>query len=182
MKITETKINGLLKFETLKFDDLRGSLIKPYSESFFSETRNINLDFKETWFTRSKKNVIRAMHMQVGDYPCEKLVSVIEGAVLDVVLDLRKNSETFGEWFEIELNSTNTTALYIPKGCAHGYKVLKENTITMYMGTEVNVPKDDIGIRWDSFGYDWQIENPILSEKDQSLPLIEEYSSLKDSI
>jgi len=173
MKITSTKIEGLFVIDAIKFDDLRGSLIKPFSTNFFENSLNINLSFKETWFTKSKKNVIRAMHMQVGDFACEKLVSVIDGQILDVVLDLRKQSTTYGQWFEMELNGDTPKAIYIPTGCAHGYKVLKDNTITMYMGTEVNVPKDDVGIRWNSFGYDWNIENPILSEKDIHLPLFE---------
>lgn len=172
MKIQETFINGLYTINSLKFADNRGELIKPYSMAFFNNfEKNINLNFKETWFTKSHKGVIRAMHIQVGVSACQKLVSVIQGAVLDVVLDLRKDSSTFGEWFEFELNDTNNNALYIPKGCAHGYKVLEENSITMYMATELNVPKDDLGIRWNSFGYDWKIEAPILSIKDANLPL-----------
>lgn len=173
MKIKETKIKGLFIVHGLNFSDLRGILIKPFSTNFFEDELNINLKFKETWFTKSHKGVIRAMHLQIGEFACEKLVSVINGAVLDVVLDLRKESKTYGEWFEFELSDNIPIALYIPKGCAHGYKVLKDNSITMYMATEVNVPKDDIGIRWDSFGYNWESENPILSEKDKMLPVFE---------
>lgn len=170
MKISETYIPGLLLMETFKFNDLRGSLIKPFSLSFWVNQNNVNLTFKETWFTISQKNVIRAMHLQVGEYACEKLVSVIQGAVIDVVLDIRKDSPTYGSFFEVELNDKNPKAIYIPQGCAHGYKVLADNTITMYMATEINVPKDDVGIKWDSFGYDWKTSNPIISQKDQDLP------------
>lgn len=171
MKIQKTEIEGLFLIEGFSFNDNRGSLIKPFSLSFFNNEFKYNLYFKEVWFTKSNKNVIRAMHLQVGEFACEKLVSVINGAVIDVVLDIRKESLTYGKWFEIELNEKNNNALYIPKGCAHGYKVLLDNTITLYMGTEINVPKDDVGIRWNSFGYDWGIENPIISEKDANLPL-----------
>jgi dTDP-4-dehydrorhamnose 3,5-epimerase len=170
MRIKETNLNGLYLIEGFSFHDDRGALIKPFSLSFFGENFKENLAFKEVWFTKSHKDVIRAMHLQVGEFACEKLVSVINGAVLDVVLDIRVKSPTYGKYYEIELNDINNYALYIPKGCAHGYKVLLDNSITLYMGTEINIPKDDIGIRWDSFGYDWKIENPILSDKDLNLP------------
>jgi dTDP-4-dehydrorhamnose 3,5-epimerase/CDP-3, 6-dideoxy-D-glycero-D-glycero-4-hexulose-5-epimerase len=169
-RIKKTTIEGLYLIEGFSFSDLRGTLIKPFSMSFFEDDFDEDLNFKEVWFTKSNKDVIRAMHLQVGEFACEKLVSVINGAVLDVVLDIRKNSPTYGKWYEIELNDKNNYALYIPKGCAHGYKVLIDNSVTLYMGTEINIPKDDVGIRWDSFGYNWNIENPILSEKDLNLP------------
>ena len=175
--IEKTFIEGLYIVHGLNFPDKRGALVKPFSKLFFKEFEDINLNFKETWFTKSHKNVIRAMHLQVGDSSCEKLISVIQGAVLDLVLDIRKGSPTYGEYFEIELDENLPVGVYVPKGCAHGYKVLKEKSITMYMATEVNVPKDDVGIRWDSFGYDWKIENPILSERDGNLPLFKDLFS-----
>lgn len=175
MGVTATNISGLYIIDGLKFNDHRGCLIKPFSDCFFYEVHGININFKETWFTKSHIDVIRGMHLQAGEFACEKIVSVIHGSVLDVILDLRKNSVTFGQWFDIELNDEKSISLYIPKGCAHGYKVLKDNTITMYMATEVNVPKDDIGIKWDSFGYYWNIDRPLLSPKDKGLPLFGEY-------
>jgi dTDP-4-dehydrorhamnose 3,5-epimerase len=171
MEIEDAEIEGLYIVHGLNFPDLRGSLIKPFSKSFFEKKSSLNLNFKETWFTKSHTGVIRAMHLQVGEFSCEKLISVIQGAVLDVVLDIRKDSKTYGQWLDFELSEENPISLYIPKGCAHGYKVLKEKSITMYMATEVNIPKDEMGIRWDSFGYDWKIENPIISERDKNLPL-----------
>lgn len=173
-RIKKTTIDGLYLIEGLNCPDYRGSLVKPFSKLFFDGIHDINLDIKETWFTKSRQHVIRAMHLQVGDFACEKLVSVIQGSILDVVLDIRRDSLTYGNYFDIELNENNPVGLYIPKGCAHGYKVLKDDSITMYMATAVNSPKDDVGIRWDSFGYDWKIENPILSERDKTLPGLNE--------
>lgn len=167
MSFTETNIKGLYVVEGKKFEDLRGALIKPYSTDFMPE--NINLDFKEVWFTRSSLNVIRGMHLQVAPFACEKYVSAIEGKVMDVILDLRKDSPTYGQTFKTILSSDEIKGLYIPKGCAHGYKVLTDKSIVMYMATEVNVGKCDIGIKWDSFGFDWEISNPILSDKDLNL-------------
>lgn len=169
-KIKKTIIDGLYIVEGVDFPDNRGSLVKPFSTMFFEGIYDINLNFKETWFTKSHQGVIRAMHLQVGDFSCEKLIYVLQGSIQDVVLDLRKKSPTYGIYFDIELSERNPIGLYIPKGCAHGYKVIEDNSITMYMSTEVNSPKDDIGIRWDSFGYDWNIENPILSDRDKNLP------------
>jgi dTDP-4-dehydrorhamnose 3,5-epimerase len=174
MKVINTKIEGLFLIDALKFEDLRGELIKPYNFDQYSKLV-INLDFKETWFTKSKKNVIRAMHLQINEMACEKLVSVINGSVIDVVLDLRTDSLTYGNYFEIELNDKEPKALYIPKGCAHGYKVLENNTITMYKATKVHSEKHDLGIKWDSFGYDWKIKNPILSDKDKNLIEFKDY-------
>ncbi len=167
MAILETKIKGLYVIDGKHFEDIRGDLIKPYSVEFMPE--GVNTDFKEVWFTKSKRDVIRGMHLQVAPFACEKAVSAIEGSVLDVILDLRDGSSTYGETFEIELSAENNKVLYIPKGCAHGYKVTADKSIVMYMGTEVNVGKCDIGIRWDSFGYDWKIDKPILSDKDLNL-------------
>ncbi len=152
----------------LRFPDNRGELVKPFSVSFMPE--GVNTDFKETWFTKSKRNVIRGMHLQVEPAACEKLVSAIVGTVQDVLLDLRTDSATYGETYSVELNGEDTKAIYIPKGIAHGYRVL-EDSVVMYMATEINVSKYDVGIRWDSFGYDWGIDNPILSDKDANLPL-----------
>lgn len=173
MSIIETNIEGLYVVEGKLFEDLRGQLLKPYSSDFFKENSAINLNFKEVWFTKSKKNVIRGMHLQVAPYECEKLVCAICGSVEDVILDLRKNSKTYGETFSIELSEHDIKSLYIPKGCAHGYKVISDNSIVMYMATEVNMSKYDVGIKWNSFGYDWKILNPILSEKDKNLPEVE---------
>ena len=167
MSYIETNIKGLYVIEGKRFTDLRGELVKPYSQDFMPD--DLNLNFKEVWFTKSKLNVIRGMHLQVAPFACEKAVSAIEGSVLDVILDLRKDSETYGKTFETVLSSEEIKTLYIPKGCAHGYKVLTDKSIVMYMATEVNVGHCDIGIRWNSFDYDWKTDNPILSEKDLNL-------------
>ena len=175
MKIEKTEIEGVYLIEFDIFKDNRGELIKPYTFEKYKEIF-INLDFKETWFTKSNKDVIRAMHLQIMEDACEKLVSVINGSVIDVVLDTRKDSATFGKWIEIKLDTKGKgKALYIPIGCAHGYKVLEDNTITLYMATKVHSIKNDTGIKYDSFGYDWNIKIPIISEKDKTLLSFEEF-------
>jgi dTDP-4-dehydrorhamnose 3,5-epimerase/CDP-3, 6-dideoxy-D-glycero-D-glycero-4-hexulose-5-epimerase len=177
MKIKDTNIEGLFLFEGVNFMDNRGELIKPFSLNFFTDIQShINLDIKEIWFTKSIKNVIRAMHFQVGLNACEKIVSVINGSVIDVVLDMRPQSKSFGKWYEIELNDTKGLSLYIPIGCAHGYKVLENETITMYLATDIHDAKNDTGILWNSFGYNWKIDNPILSKKDLLLTPMSEFN------
>jgi dTDP-4-dehydrorhamnose 3,5-epimerase/CDP-3, 6-dideoxy-D-glycero-D-glycero-4-hexulose-5-epimerase len=169
MKIKETFIKGLFEIKHAIFNDLRGELFKPFISKEYSDS-SLNYDFKEIWFTRSHKNVIRAMHMQAGDSPCEKLITVINGRITDVILDLREDSKTYGEYFTRELSPENRLAMYIPIGCAHGYKVHEDNTVVMYAGTKPHSAKDDIGVRWDSFGYDWQSKDFIISDRDKELP------------
>ena len=106
---------------------------------------------------------------------CCSVSSCLFCSVVDVVLDLRPNSETYGNYFEIELNDKTPKALYIPQGCAHGYRVLENNTITMYKATKIHSAKHDLGIKWDSFGYDWNIKDPILSDKDLNLIEFKDY-------
>ncbi len=177
MKITKTFIDGLFQVDLKNFEDLRGQLLKPFSQGLYQKEISLNLDFKETWFTRSNLNVIRAMHLQVAPRACEKLVAIIQGSVLDVILDLRPESETFGKTFSIVLSADDPKALYIPQGCAHGYKVLKDQSIVMYMATDLYAADLDVGIKWDSFGFNWDIKNPILSVKDQTLPSFQEFKN-----
>lgn len=172
-----TAIEGLYTITLNPFQDLRGELLKPFHLKNYVEgiSNDVNLKIQEVWFTKSKKDVIRAMHLQVGAFACEKIVAIIQGKVHDVILDIRENSPTYGKYFDIILDEQTPQALYIPVGCAHGYKVLTDNSIVMYMATQLHVANDDVGIRYNSFGFDWKIENPIVSEKDKNLPLFGEY-------
>lgn len=172
MKIIETNINGLYVIEINPFNDIRGQLFKPFTSSFYLNNigNDININIKEVWFTKSKMNVIRAMHLQTGEFACEKIVSIIQGKVHDVILDIRKDSTTYGNIFDIELSEQSPKSLYIPIGCAHGYRVTSNESIVMYMATQEHSAKDDVGIRYDSFGFEWGIENPIISERDANLP------------
>jgi len=171
MIITDSEIIEGVKIITLKqFNDERGQLLKPFIKSFFLE--KFNFDTKEVWFTFSKKNVVRAMHMQVAPKPSNKIVGLIQGAVTDVLLDTRKNSPTYGqsESFDLIHSEDSLTFLFIPVGVSHGYKVNQENSIVMYLGDEYHDGNSDVGFKWNSFGFNWQIENPIISERDLTLP------------
>ena len=177
MEFSKTNIEGLYLIQIKPFNDLRGQLYKPFNAYTFAANApaGINTDIKEVWFTKSKLNVIRAMHLQVGELACEKIVSIIRGKVHDVILDIREDSPTYGQVFEYVMDEQNPVALYIPIGCAHGYRVLQDESIVMYMSTQDHSGKDDVGIKYDSFGFDWGITDPILSEKDKNLPPFGEY-------
>lgn len=177
-QIIDTNIIGLKIVKGKLFSDNRGQLLKPYSTEYFDDNNGLNANVRETWFTRSHKNVIRGMHLQIGQYACEKWISVVQGRIIDVVVDLRKKSESFMQYFEIELNENNPVTLFVPQGCAHGYRVLEDKSITMYMATNIHDPLGDVGIKWDSFGYDWEIDNPIISFKDASLPELNAFVDL----
>jgi dTDP-4-dehydrorhamnose 3,5-epimerase/CDP-3, 6-dideoxy-D-glycero-D-glycero-4-hexulose-5-epimerase len=177
MIFCKTNIEGVYTIKLDPFNDIRGRLLKPFNKEAYLHNlpENVNLNIEETWFTTSKIGVIRAMHLQVGKKASEKIVAIIQGKVHDVILDIRKQSPTYGKVFDIVLDENEPLALYIPIGCAHGYKVLKDNSIVMYMATVAHSAKDDVGIRYNSFGFDWNIDHPVLSEKDKNLPLFGEY-------
>ncbi|WP_417327700.1 dTDP-4-dehydrorhamnose 3,5-epimerase family protein [Halarcobacter sp.] len=176
MQIVETKIPGLKIFEPRIFEDIRGKFIKTFNNDFFQE-HNLNISIKETYYSISHKDVIRGMHFQTPPYDHIKIVYVPFGKILDVVLDLRKGSPTFGKSFSIELSSENGKILIIPKGLAHGFKSLEDSSNVTYMQTTIYAPNNDEGIRYDSFGFDWQCGSPKISDRDMSFNSLEEYES-----
>lgn len=165
MKIENTSLEGVYIINNFNALDDRGLFIKTFNQSAFKES-NLPLEIKESYFSMSKKNVIRGMHFQLPPDDHVKLVGVASGAILDVVVDLRKESSTYKHHMPVELSAKNKKSIYIPKGLAHGFKSLEENTITIYnVSTEYN-PNSDFGIHYNSFEFDWQIANPIMSKRD----------------
>ncbi len=166
MEFIKTEIKNLFIIKNYNFIDNRGSFNKTFS---FDEFRSFGINFipKEIYYSISKKNVIRGMHFQTPPAEHSKLVSVINGKVLDVVLDLRKNSGTYGKAISVILKA-NENSIFIPIGCAHGFKSLENNSFVLYCQTSCYSKENDSGILWNSFGFDWEIENPILSERDLS--------------
>ena len=176
MKINETALSGVFILEQSVFKDPRGAFVKIFQESFFKE-RGLECDFKENYYTRSKEDVIRGMHFQTPPYDHAKLVTVIHGTILDVILDLRKGSPTFGQYETFELSRENRKSIYIPRGFAHGFTVLGESAIAYYMVTSEYNAEHDCGIRYDSFGLDWPVVNPIVSDRDKAFPAFSEFKS-----
>lgn len=130
--------------------------------------------FKEFYLSTSKKNVIRGMHFQTGRWAHDKLVLCIEGAVDDVVIDLRKESKTYGKVYSFKLSPGDWDALFIPKGFAHGFKSLKDNTVMLYHVTTEYAQENDTGVLFSSIGFDWgEVDFDLISERDKNLPKYE---------
>lgn len=168
MNLINTELEGVYIIENFFSEDVRGSFIKTYHESFFLEN-NLCTNFRESYFSISKKNVIRGMHFQLPPYDHEKLVYVVQGEVIDVILDLRKTSQTYGKAIQVTLSNLNYRSVYIPKGLAHGFKAKVDNTIMVYNVATTYNKEYDFGIRYDSFNFDWQTDAPVMSLRDQNL-------------
>ncbi len=176
MILEDTSIEGLKIILLNKLDDNRGSFTKIYNSDFFIDN-NLRTDFKESYFSVSKKDVVRGMHFQTPPSSHVKLVYLNHGAIIDVVLDIRKESKTFGQHFYTEVSAVHPKLIYIPIGCAHGFLSLNDDTIVSYIQTSVYNKDGDQGIKWDSFGMDWKIKEPLISIRDQSFPDFAQYQS-----
>lgn len=176
MELVETKLKGVYIIKNKISKDVRGEFAKIYNKEIF-EQLNLCIDFREQYYSISNKNVIRGMHFQTPPYEHEKLVHVPKGAVQDVIVDLRKTSTTYGEYVCIELSDKNRESVYIPKGCAHGFKAIVDGTITLYNVASIYNNSCDSGIKWDSFGFNWNIDQPIISERDKTFSMLKDFNS-----
>jgi len=167
MEVIKTGLQNLFVLEYKSFRDSRGEFVKTIHEGIFAEN-NLNFKFVESFYSISHKDVFRGMHFQIQPNDHDKLVYVIKGSILDVVLDLRSNSTTYGKFFTIELSEVNRKALYIGKGFAHGFLSLENDTIVEYHTTTVQNKNCEAGVKWDSFGFKLPIVKPIISERDES--------------
>jgi dTDP-4-dehydrorhamnose 3,5-epimerase len=176
MEFLEQPIPGVYLIANRRFEDDRGTFVKTFHEEEFA-TRGLETTFRESYFSASNRNVIRGMHFQAPPSDHAKLVSPIQGRFLDVVLDLRKNMGTYGRFISIELNSQSPQSVYIPRGCAHGFASLEDDSTMLYSVSTVYSPTADSGIRWDSFGFDWPVEEPIMSSRDSSFVTFSEFKT-----
>ena len=177
MKAEKTNIEGVYIIDNFNAADNRGLFVKTFNGNYFE---NNILDFKirESYYSVSKKNVIRGMHFQLPPHDHEKLVYVPKGSILDVVVDLRKKSKTYKNFFSVKLSEKNNKSIFIPKGLAHGFKSLKNDTITVYNVTNEYNPNLDMGVRFDSFGFQWRISRPIISKRDSEFLTIDDFDKL----
>jgi len=167
MKVNKTNFNDLFIIEYNSFKDNRGEFVKTIHNELF-EYNNLDFKFVESFYSISKKNVFRGMHFQFSPHDHIKLVYVVKGAIVDIVLDLRFNSSTFGKHFSIEISEQNRKGIYIGKGFAHGFLSLENDSIVEYHTSTVQNKVSESGIKWDSFGYQLPINDPILSQRDES--------------
>lgn len=177
MEIINTPIPDLIILKPRVFKDDRGYFFEAYNDSRYKEA-GIKFDFVQDNISYSSKNTIRGLHYQVGDFAQSKLVQVVQGKVIDVAIDLRKNSPTFGKHFAIELSDENNLQFYIPRGFAHGFSVLSETALFHYKCDNYYNKESERGIIYNdkTIGIDWQIDlnNAIVSEKDIVLPTFED--------
>ena len=176
MEILTTPMTGLLCLRTVPFEDQRGGFCKPFNADFFRE-HGLPCDFKEFYYSVNRKGVIRGMHFQIPPFDHEKLVYVSYGKILDVVLDIRKASPTYGKYFATMLSGTDGTSLFIPRGFAHGFCSLEPDTAVHYAQTSCYDSAHDCGISCFSFGFDWPVDNPVVSSRDRAFPLLQDYDS-----
>ena len=156
--------------------DARGSFVKMYSREIFSELLP-HKHIVESFATFSHARVLRGMHFQIPPRAYEKIVTCLQGSVLDVLLDLRVGSPTFRQHREFRLSSSERDYLYIPEGVAHGFFVVQAPALMLYHQTAEHVPSLDSGIRWNSFGFDWPEEHPIISARDSQFRSMKEFES-----
>lgn len=177
MTIEQTPIQDLVIINPAVFNDERGYFFEAYNQCKFKEN-GLNYQFIQDNQSFSKKGVIRGLHLQINPFPQAKLVRVLEGEILDVAIDLRKDSSTYGQHFSVRLSAENKKQLMIPHGFAHGFSVLSETASVMYKVDQVYHKESERGIRYDdpTLSIDWQLdtEKVIVSGKDLILPYFED--------
>lgn len=171
----ETPIKNLLLFKPEIYRDQRGEFLEAYREHRFKEL-GLEIEFVQDNISRSEKNVIRGLHYQLPPASQVKLVMVLHGEILDIAVDLRPHSSTFGQYYSALLSAENRHMLLIPTGFAHGFSVMSDEATVYYKCNDYYNSSLERGIRWDDpeLGIDWKVENPVLSKKDKSLPLLNE--------
>ena len=178
MVMIETPSAGLWVFEPTVYYDERGYFFESYNRRVWAEA-GIETNFVQTNQARSTRGVLRGLHYQVEPMAQTKLVRVVEGEVLDVVVDLREGSPTYGQWYSVRLSTENKRQLYVPRGFAHGYVVLSETAEFVYKCDNYYSKAHEGGIRFDdpALRIDWQFDlsQVIVSEKDRELPFLDEH-------
>lgn len=180
MKITETKLDGVVIIEPDVFGDNRGFFMESWNKKKMEEA-GLYYDFVQDNHSKSTvKGTLRGIHFQKGDKAQAKLVRCVKGAVLDVAVDLRKNSPTFKQWVGVELSEENKKQLLIPRGFGHGFVTLTDDVEFLYKADNYYAPEADAGIRWNDpdIGVEWGVENPILSEKDKNNTFLKDFKEL----
>ncbi|WP_316899683.1 dTDP-4-dehydrorhamnose 3,5-epimerase family protein [Pseudodesulfovibrio indicus] len=171
LELRQLELPGCLELQPVVRPDARGLFVKTYSKELF-EKHGLCCDIAEDYYSISNRNVLRGMHFQTPPTDHFKLVYCSRGEALDVILDLRKSSPTFGRYAELRLSGDQANMVYLPPGMAHGFLSLADNTTMHYKVSTGYSPAHDSGILWNSFGKDWGVADPIISERDQSfLPL-----------
>lgn len=178
MELLDEPLPGLLLIKPRVFSDNRGYFFESFNKEAYNKL-GITTEFVQDNQSLSQKNIVRGLHFQRPPKAQAKLVRVIKGAVLDVAVDIRKDSPTYGQHFSIELNEDNFLSLFIPEGFAHGFATLADNTIFSYKCSNLYAPDCEGGILWNcpELAIPWNIENPILSDKDTKHSVFSQFQS-----
>ncbi len=178
MKFTRTKIADVVIIDPKVHGDERGYFVETFRQDLFEDFLGFKVNFCQDNESKSSRGVLRGLHYQLSPFSQSKLVRVIQGRVLDVAVDIRKGSPTFGEHVTVELSAENKRQLFVPRGFAHGFVVLEDDTIFAYKVDNYYSPENDRGMLFsdEAIGIDWQIEAEAfkLSEKDMKQPLLKD--------
>ena len=184
MEVIKTEIEGVVIIEPKIFGDERGYFFESFNAAEFASKVGVNTVFVQDNESKSKYGVLRGLHFQKGEFAHSKLTRVVEGRVIDVAVDIRLGSPTFGKYVAVELSKENKRQLFIPRGFAHGFAVLSEEAVFQYKCDNLYAPDHEGAIAWNDpkIGIDWQIrpEDVILSEKDRKHPTLDEAEELFD--
>lgn len=174
MKVTKTALEGVVIIEPDVFRDRRGSFCETYSQEKFAELV-APVVFVQDNESHSVRGVVRGLHFQKTPHAQAKLVRAVSGTILDVAVDMRKSSPTFGKWVAVELSGENGRQIFVPRGFAHGFSVLSDEVIVAYKCDAYYAPESDGGVLWNdpALGIDWRVppKEAIVSEKDAALPI-----------
>lgn len=178
MEFIKLAIEGPMLIKPKVFGDNRGYFFESFNEVMFQDA-GILEHFKQDNQSLSNKDIVRGLHYQAPPFAQGKLVRVIKGSVLDVIVDIRSGSRTYGQHYIVELNEENFLMLWIPEGFAHGFRTLADNTIFSYKCTQTYAPNAEGGLMWNDpeLGIDWGISNPVLSEKDKNYLPFNQFNS-----
>jgi dTDP-4-dehydrorhamnose 3,5-epimerase len=174
LNLVDELLPGALLLQPERFVDQRGTFVKTYHKEVWARL-GIDFDMREEYYSTSRAGVIRGMHFQTPPHAHDKVVFCLSGKVQDVLLDLRPGAN-FGRAVATELSAENRRVLFIPAGIAHGFQALEDDCLLVYKTSTVHSPESDRGIRWDSFGFDWGNDGPIVSIRDMQHPGIAQFN------
>lgn len=175
----EIALKGITLIKPKVYDDNRGLFLETFNLNKFEKQTGFETTFYQDNLSVSKKNVLRGLHFQKPPNAQGKLVQVIKGRAIDVAVDIRKNSPTYGAYFKVELNDINRYQLWIPRGFAHGFVALEDNTIFSYKCDNPYSQKDEMSLPWndEDLAIEWGVKNPILSKKDKDASTFKRFNS-----
>lgn len=176
MDFVPLALPGCFEIRPKAFRDARGSFAKPFVASRFA-AHGLPTVFAEEYYSSSQRGVVRGMHFQTPPHEHGKLVYCVRGEVLDVIVDLRRGSPTYGHHHQIRLDESHPVAVYMPAGLAHGFCALSDDATLIYKVTSEHAPAHDCGVRWDSVGVVWPVDAPIVSDRDRAFPALGDFVS-----